>query len=58
MQPTNGGWRVWLLGISGVIIVILISALFSIAGSMYSEAKADRKEIIARLDKLEHMNCR
>ena len=49
----GNGWKVWMLGIAGVLIVSLSALLIKILGELYQEAKHEHIQILERLKQLE-----
>ena len=49
----GNGWKVWMLGIAGVLIVSLSVLLIKILGELYQEAKHEHIQILERLKQLE-----
>jgi hypothetical protein len=60
--PRNGnGWKLWLLGIAGTVIIMLLGMLVAIVGSVVDDAKEEHRtlfrnqqQILERLQKLEN----
>jgi len=49
----GNGWKVWMLGIAGVLIVSLSVLLIKILGELYQEAKHEHIRILERVKQLE-----